>query len=175
MINNYLIYIIFDENHFIFNIVVMNDFNLNSIIITETSYKRYTFDRSVFLLRKKYRYMSKYLSSYSSLYAPINALLSYLKHFLYLKCKGVFLLPTAYKSIINDNFNNILIIFNEVVNSIYKYYSLANNRSSLSFIVRLLQQSCILTFALKYKLRTKNKVFKRFGYLFKCFLTSNSS
>jgi hypothetical protein len=170
VINSYLICIIFNKDHFILNFVVMNDFNLHSVIITKISYKFYTFDRSVCLLRKKHKYMLKYLTSYSSLYVPINTLLSCLKNFLCLKCKGVFLLPTACKSIVNNNFNNILIIFNEIVNSIYKYYFLANNRSSLSFVARLLQQSCILTFALKYKLRTKNKVFKRFSRLLKCFL-----
>jgi len=43
------------------------------------------------------------------------------------------------------------------------FYSFAANLNSMGTILMILHQSCALTLALKYKLRTKRQVFKRFG------------
>jgi hypothetical protein len=75
---------------------------------------------------------------------------------------------TARKSLVNLDHADIIRYFNSIVRGVINYYSFADNRSSLGSIVRLMQQSCALTLALKYKLRTMAKAFKKFGTLLKC-------
>lgn len=105
-----------------------------------------------------------------SLHAPVVKLLNRLKERGYVKhnSNGTLLLATARKGLVNLDHADIIMLYNAVILGIVNYYSFADNRSSLGSVVRLLQQSCALTLALKYKLRTAKKAFKKFGTLLKC-------
>lgn len=71
--------------------------------------------------------------------------------------------PTALRKLINLDHHDIIISYNGVIRGILNYFSFVDNKKSLGIIVHGLKISCALTFALKYKLRTARKVFKRFG------------
>lgn len=53
--------------------------------------------------------------------------------------------------------------FKSISRGIFNYYSFVNNTGSLGRIHYILKYSCVLTLASKLKLRTKKKVFKKFG------------
>ena len=57
----------------------------------------------------------------------------------------------------------ILNYFNEIIREILNYYSCAHNRNELTSIFRLLNYSCGLTLARKFKLKNLAKTFKKFG------------
>ena len=59
---------------------------------------------------------------------------------------------------------DIIKFFNSRINGILNYYSFAGNRSLLHRIFWILRQSCALTLARKFKLRTMRKAFKSFGF-----------
>ena len=158
MVDNYLIFIVSNKS-FRCSISKIAAYNDNYPTVKYTC-----------LLRKKYMLLSRFLLSFLNLYAPTNIILSYLKDCGFLKCKGVVFVATALKAAVNKKYSDIFMVFNKMIYSVVKYYYFTNNFSSLNFVVRLLQQSCVLTFALKYKLRTKAKVFKRFGRLLRYFL-----
>jgi hypothetical protein len=99
-----------------------------------------------------------------SLYAPMEKIIDSLVSrgfFQYTKLGK--LMGTARKSLVNLDHADILMFYNAVINGLINYYSFSDNRSSLGSIVRLLRESCALTLALKYKLRTLAKTFRRFG------------
>jgi retron-type reverse transcriptase len=107
------------------------------------------------------------------LHAPIDRLLVKLhsKKFIKRNKLGVYK-STAFRKVINLNHSNIIDYFNFVLRGILNYYSIVNNYYNLKRVVSyLLLHSCALTLALKYKLRTKSKVFKRFGKNLQCPLT----
>lgn len=70
---------------------------------------------------------------------------------------------TARKGLVNFSHNEILSFYNSRVQGLLAFYSFAANLTSLRKIIMLLHLSCALTLALKYKLRTKRAVFKKFG------------
>ena len=59
---------------------------------------------------------------------------------------------------------DILKYFNSRVQGILNYYSFAGNRSSLHRVFWILRQSCALTLARKFKLRTMRRTFLKFGF-----------
>jgi retron-type reverse transcriptase len=63
---------------------------------------------------------------------------------------------------------SILQFYNQKSRGILNYYTFAANRSKLANVVYLLKMSCALTLALKLKLKTAHKVFKRFGKNLEC-------
>lgn len=71
--------------------------------------------------------------------------------------------PAALRKLINLDHPDIIMSYNGVIRGILNYYSFVDNNKSLGTIVHGLKISCALTFALKYKLRTAAKVFRRFG------------
>ena len=62
-----------------------------------------------------------------------------------------------------DHFE-IIKYFNSRITGIVNYYSFTGNRSSLQRVLWIIRQSCALTLARKFKLRTMRKVFNRFGF-----------
>jgi hypothetical protein len=76
--------------------------------------------------------------------------------------------PTAKKGVVNLEHADILSYFNSKIRGILNYYSFVDNRKSLGSIIHGLKHSCALTLALKFKLRRRSKVFKKFGSLLKC-------
>lgn len=73
--------------------------------------------------------------------------------------------PTARKDLVNFEHHEITTFYNHRINGLVAFYSFASNYNSLRKIIMMLQFSCALTLALKYKLKTKRQIFKRFGYL----------
>lgn len=73
--------------------------------------------------------------------------------------------PTARKDLVNFEHHEIGTFYNHRINGLVNFYSFAHNLNSLRKIIMFLQFSCALTLALKFKLRTKRQVFKKFGYL----------
>lgn len=59
---------------------------------------------------------------------------------------------------------DILKFFNSKVTGILNAYSFAGNYSSLSNIIWILRQSCALTLARKFKLKTLRKTFGTYGF-----------
>jgi len=71
--------------------------------------------------------------------------------------------PCGMRSLVNMAHRDILLLYNAVIHGILNYYRCADNRKSLGSIIHGLKMSCALTLALKFKLRTAAKAFKRFG------------
>lgn len=66
-------------------------------------------------------------------------------------------------NLINMDHVDILRYYSAVIRGIYNYYKVVNNSQRLARIVWLLTESCGLTLAKKYKLRTLRQVYRRFG------------
>lgn len=65
--------------------------------------------------------------------------------------------------LVNLDHADILRYYNWVIRGISNYYDFVNNRKALLWIVWLLTESCALTLAIKFKLKTLSKTFKEFG------------
>lgn len=66
-------------------------------------------------------------------------------------------------NMINLDHGDIIVYYNSVIRGIYNYYDFVDNRKHLSWIIWLITESCALTLARKYKLRTLGNTFNRFG------------
>lgn len=66
-------------------------------------------------------------------------------------------------NMINMDHADILRYYSAVIRGIYNYYKVANSPQQLARIVWLLIESCGLTLAKKYKLRTLRQVYRKFG------------
>ena len=75
---------------------------------------------------------------------------------------------TAKNSIINYSHAYILKLYNLEIKQVLTYYSFAVNRSILWDIIWLMHQSCALTLAKKYKIRSMAAIFKKFGRSLDC-------
>lgn len=103
-------------------------------------------------------------------HAPIRSLFEKLviKKFFKWKCqRKLSASPTARKNLINLDHCNIIQYYNNVINGLINYHHFADNRKSMGLVVHGLKLSCALTLALKYKLRTLAKTFKKFKSLLK--------
>lgn len=69
----------------------------------------------------------------------------------------------ARKDLMNFAHHEIVGFYNSRIQGLYNFYTFAANLNSLRIVIMFLQQSCALTLALKYKLRTKRRIFSRFG------------
>lgn len=58
---------------------------------------------------------------------------------------------------------DILNYYNSIVRGIYNYYCICRNHNQLYNILWLIKESCALTLARKFKMRTMKKVFSKFG------------
>lgn len=72
--------------------------------------------------------------------------------------------PTRVGKLIHNTPEEIVSYYNWVYSGLANYYSCADNRSQLNRVCYVLRYSCALTLASKLRLRTKKKVFKKFGY-----------
>lgn len=103
-----------------------------------------------------------------SMHAPIERLMSKAATQGLLVQKGNSFKATALRRLVNMAHSDILAYYNAVIRGIMNYYSFADNRKSLGSLIHGLKHSCALTLALKFKLRQRSKVFKRFGRTLKC-------
>jgi group II intron reverse transcriptase/maturase len=74
----------------------------------------------------------------------------------------------ALRRVVNLDHSDILRFYNQKIRGILNYYSFADNAKSLGTIVHGMKHSCALTLALKFKLRRRAKVFKKFGKYLEC-------
>jgi len=81
------------------------------------------------------------------------------------------MIPRSYGAITQLDHADILKFYNSKIEGILNYYSFVDNKKSLGSIIHGLKASCALTLALKYKLRTQRKSFKKFGSKLTCPIT----
>lgn len=107
----------------------------------------------------------KYTSSIS-FNAPIIIIFKKLiqNKFLKRNKKGI-LRPQARGDLVNLDHIVIINYYNSIIHELMNYFNFVDNRKSMKSVVNFLKHSCALTLALKYKLRTRAKVFKKFGKL----------
>lgn len=72
---------------------------------------------------------------------------------------------TARKDLVNFSHYEIITFYNQRIQGLISFYGFAANLTSLRKIIMFLHLSCALTLTLKYKLRTKRRVFTKFGRL----------
>lgn len=96
--------------------------------------------------------------------APIEKLLNKLviNKFAYRDENGRFH-ATARRDLVNSSHWETLSFYNSRILGLLNFYSFAVNYNGLRNVVLILWFSCALTLALKYKLRTKRQIFKKFG------------
>jgi len=70
---------------------------------------------------------------------------------------------TSKGNLINLDHPDILKYYNSVLRGIQNYYSFARNRVSVARIGWLIKESCAMTLAKKFRLKTIAKVFRKFG------------
>jgi group II intron reverse transcriptase/maturase len=66
-------------------------------------------------------------------------------------------------NLINLDHADILKFYNSKIMGLYNYYSFVSNMNMLSYICWLLTESCCLTLARKFKLKTMRKTYRKFG------------
>jgi len=71
--------------------------------------------------------------------------------------------PTSCGRVVNLDHADIIRFYNQKIRVVLNYYSFVDNKKSLGSFVHGLKHSCALTLALKFKLRHRSKVFKKFG------------
>lgn len=86
----------------------------------------------------------------------------------FFKKKAGKFVPTKVGWLINLDHSDILGYYNSVLRRILNFYSFVNNRKSLGSFVYGLKLSCARSLALKYKLRSASKIYRKFGGKLKC-------
>jgi len=108
-------------------------------------------------------------TSRARLEAPIEVLLERgMANGLFKRLPDKRVVPTALRRVVNLDHSDILRFYNQKIRGVINYYSFADNAKSLGIIVHGMKHSCALTLALKFKLRERAKVFKKFGKYLEC-------
>ena len=66
-------------------------------------------------------------------------------------------------NLVNSDHADILKYYNSVIRGVYNYYSFVNNTQDLSHVIWRLTELCALTLAIRFKLKTMKKVYRKFG------------
>lgn len=66
-------------------------------------------------------------------------------------------------NLINLEHADIIRHYNSMIRGIYNYYDFTANRNDVLYVIWLMKESCALTLAMKYKMKTLSKVFQKFG------------
>ena len=66
-------------------------------------------------------------------------------------------------NLINLDQADILKYYNSVIRGVYNYYSFVNNTQDLAHVIWKLTESCALTLARKFKMRTMRLAYRKFG------------
>ena len=86
----------------------------------------------------------------------------------WIDCNKLLARGTAFNSMINHSHADIICFYNSKINGLINFNSFFENRSRLHYIIWILISSCGLTLAKKYKVRTLNKIYKKYGKLYTC-------
>jgi len=109
------------------------------------------------------------VTSRTRMFAPLEKLLQKsIDNNMFKRFKSGKVIPTALKRMVNYDHSDIIGFFNSKIRGILNYYSFVDNAKSLGALVHGLKHSCALTLALKYKLRKRSKVFKKYGKYLEC-------
>jgi group II intron reverse transcriptase/maturase len=76
--------------------------------------------------------------------------------------------PTNCGRLINLDQSDVLRYYNRINRGIMNYYSFVDNKKRLGSLVHGIKHSCALTLTLKYKLKHRSKVFKKYGKYLEC-------
>jgi group II intron reverse transcriptase/maturase len=76
-------------------------------------------------------------------------------------------------NLINLDHGDILKYYNSKIRGLYNYYNFVSNMNKLAYICWLITESCCLTLARKFKLKSMKKVYRKFGKNFSCVIESN--
>jgi group II intron reverse transcriptase/maturase len=102
-------------------------------------------------------------------YAPIGSILKRLKTNGIVRAKttpgksGIEYRGTFRGNLINLEHPDILKYYNAIIRGIWNYYAFVNNKGALGQIFWVIRESCALTLARKFKLKTQRGAFKKFG------------
>lgn len=66
-------------------------------------------------------------------------------------------------NLINLDHADIIRHYNSIIRGIYNYYDFTGNRNDVLYSIWLVKESCALTLAMKYKVGTMSKIFRKFG------------
>jgi hypothetical protein len=109
------------------------------------------------------------VTSRTRMFAPLEKLLQKsIDNNMFKRLQSGKVAPTALRRIVNYDHSDIIRFFNSKIRGILNYYSFVDNAKSLGTLVRGLKHSCALTLTLKYKLRVRSKVFKKYGKYLEC-------
>lgn len=95
---------------------------------------------------------------------PIGEIKNKLLELKFVTKKGNVWKPTRCGRLIHHDLHRIIKYYNSIYRGLCGYYFVCMNRALLSNIHYFLKYSCALTIASKMKLKTKSKVFKKYGY-----------
>jgi group II intron reverse transcriptase/maturase len=119
--------------------------------------------------RGKDRKFKARVISRTRMFAPLKKLLQKsIDNNMFKRLKSGKVVPTALRRMVNYDHSDIIGFFNLKIRGILNYYSFVDNAKSLGALVHGLKHSCALTLALKYKLRERSKVFKKYGKYLEC-------
>lgn len=101
--------------------------------------------------------------------APIKSILNKMKLEGYIRRNCTLnYIPQHLGALINLSHYDIVSFYNSKIHGVLNFYSFASNLNKLGRIIWLLQASCALTLARKFKLDTLSKTFRKFGKTLKC-------
>jgi retron-type reverse transcriptase len=121
----------------------------------------------------KYKFnRKKRVTAEIRLLAPLKKILEKLKAAKMLKQINNQYFSTALKFLVNLDHADILRFYNSKFLGLINYYSFVNNFNGFGTIAWYFRNSCALTLALKYKLKTSAKAFKKFKFNLTCFKTN---
>jgi hypothetical protein len=94
---------------------------------------------------------------------PMEKIRMKLVKYKFVKKKGKMYKPTRCGRLIHHDLHQILSYYNAIYRGLCGYYHICTNRALLGNIHYFLKYSCALTIASKMKLKTKHKVFQKYG------------
>nr|YP_009040933.1 hypothetical protein GU34_p10 [Pyropia kanakaensis]AIB08211.1 hypothetical protein [Pyropia kanakaensis] len=103
-----------------------------------------------------------------NLHAPIKNLFDKATTEGFFRKVGINYKPTFVGKLINMDHADILDFYNSIVKRVVDYYFFVDNYKSLGAWIYCMRLSCARTLALKYKLRSVVKLFKKFGSNLAC-------
>jgi hypothetical protein len=77
--------------------------------------------------------------------------------------KNLIFRGTFMGNLINQDHADIIQYYNSIIIDIYNYYSFIGNKCEILRVYGLIKESCALTLARKFKIRTLRKLFSKFG------------
>jgi hypothetical protein len=118
---------------------------------------------------RKYNNIRRRYSRRLYVTAPIIQILEKLKTYKFIRQNHLgAILATCRKDLVNHAHCDIIRFFNKKIRGLLNFYSFAGNYPNLRKVVWLLQQSCALTLALKFKLKTMRRVMLKYGFSLTC-------